>query len=54
VRFETKRDGRVEAWLDAPDAPRGKVYLTSFGRDLPEEARQTRLSAALAKRQAAG
>ena len=54
VRFETKRDGRVEAWLDAPDAPRGKVYLTSFGRDLPEEERQARLSAALAKRQAAG
>lgn len=54
VRFETKRDGRVEAWLDAPDAPRGKIYLTSFGRDLPEEARQARLSEALAKRQAAG
>jgi hypothetical protein len=54
VRYETKKDGRVEAWLDAPDAPRGKVYLTSFGRDLPEEQRQTRLSEALAKRQAAG
>jgi hypothetical protein len=54
VRFETKKDGRTEAWLDAPDAPRGKVYLTSFGRDLPEEERQARLSAALAKRQAAG
>jgi hypothetical protein len=54
VRFETKRDGRVEAWLDAPEAPRGKVYLTSFGRDLPEEERQARLSAALAKRQVGG
>lgn len=51
VRFETKRDGRVEAWLDSPDAPRGKIYLTSFGRNLPEEQRQARLSAALAKRQ---
>ena len=54
VRFETKRDGRVEAWLDAPDAPRGNIYLTSFGRDLPEEERQARLSAALAKRQVGG
>ena len=54
VRYETKRDGRVEAWLDAPDAPRGKIYLTSFGRDLPEEDRKARLSAALAKRQVAG
>ena len=54
VRYETKKDGRTEAWLDAPEAPRGKIYLTSFGRDLPEEERQARLSAALAKRQAAG
>lgn len=54
VRYETKKDGRVEAWLDAPDAPRGKVYLTSFGRNLPEEQRQARLSAALAKRQVGG
>jgi hypothetical protein len=27
----------VEAWLDDPEAKRGKTYLTSFGRDLPEE-----------------
>lgn len=54
VRFETKRDGRVEAWLDDPGAKRGKTYLTSFGRDLPEEERSRRIQTALERKQVSG
>lgn len=54
VRFETKRDGRTEAWLSAPGVPRGKVYLTSFRSDLPASDRAQRVQAALEKKGMAG
>lgn len=50
VRYETKRDGRTEAWLSAPDVPRGKVYLTSFRSDLSASDRAQRVQAALARK----
>lgn len=54
VRYETKRDGRTEAWLSAPGTPRGKVYLTSFRSDLPASDREQRIQAALARKGVAG
>ena len=54
VRFETKRDGRTEAWLSSPGTPRGKVYLTSFRSDLPASDREQRIQAALARKGVTG
>jgi hypothetical protein len=47
VRYERKRNGRVEAWLVDGSARRGKRYLTGFSGSLTAAEQSARVQAAL-------
>jgi len=50
VRYERKKDGRVEAWLPDASTPRGKRYLTSFSGALTPAEQSERVRAAIARK----
>lgn len=51
IRYERKRDGRVEVWQVDASARRGKRYLTSFSGALPAAEQSERVRAAIARRE---
>lgn len=51
IRYERKRDGRVEVWRVDGTARRGKRYLTSFSGALPAAEQSERVRAAIARRE---
>ena len=50
VRYERKRNGRVEAWLVDATATRGKRYLTGFSGSLTAAEQAARVQAALQRK----
>jgi hypothetical protein len=50
VRYERKRNGRVEAWLVDGTATRGKRYLTGFSGSLTAAEQAARVQAALQRK----
>ena len=47
IRYEKKRNGRIEAWVPDASTPRGKRYLTSFPASLAVAEQAARVQAAL-------
>ena len=47
IRYEKKRNGRIEAWVPDASARRGKRYLTSFPASLAVAEQAARVQAAL-------
>jgi len=50
IRYERKRNGRIEAWLVDGGVTRGKRYLTSYSGSLPEAEQAARVQAALERK----
>ena len=53
IRYERKRNGRIEAWLVDDTATRGKTYLTSYSGSLTAAEQAARVQAALSRKMAA-
>jgi hypothetical protein len=53
VRYERKRNGRIEAWLVDGGVTRGKRYLTSYSGSLTAAEQAARVQAALSRKMAA-
>ena len=52
IRYEKKRNGRIEAWVPDASTPRGKRYLTSFPASLAVAEQAARVQAALTRKAA--
>lgn len=50
IRYEKKRNGRIEAWVPDASTPRGKRYLTSFPASLAVAEQAARVQAAMARK----
>ena len=50
IRYEKKRNGRIEAWVQDASTPRGKRYLTSFPASLAVAEQAARVQAAMARK----
>lgn len=50
IRYEKKRNGRIEAWVPDASTPRGKRYLTSFPATLAVAEQAARVQAAMARK----
>lgn len=50
IRYEKKRNGRIEAWVPDASTPRGKRYLTSFPASLAVAEQAARVQAALTRK----
>jgi len=53
IRYEKKKNGRVEAWIPDASTARGKRYLTSFPASLSIEEQAARVRSAMARKEAA-
>jgi hypothetical protein len=51
IRYEKKKNGRVEAWIPDASTARGKRYLTSFPASLSIEEQASRVRSAMARKE---